>query len=80
MHLRILTPDKLVIDRSIHRVTLPAHLGRLQILKRHAPFVGALLSGKVTYWEGKEEYSILISAGWVSVRDDYIIVLTSYVQ
>ena len=74
MHLTILSPEGAVFEGDVQQVTLPGRLGRVQILRNHAPFTSLLQEGTITYGDAQREYTLAIKKGWVEVRDNRVTV------
>lgn len=76
--LSLVTPDKkLVAGKEVEFVSLPGHLGELQILPGHAPLLTTLGAGLVTF-KAKGETQIQKAAvgwGYCEVNSDGVIVL-----
>jgi F-type H+-transporting ATPase subunit epsilon len=70
--LRVITPDKIVIDERTTSVQVPGVDGSIGILPRHAHMVAALDIGLLHYHQGSEERTLFISDGFAEVRDDTV--------
>lgn len=49
MHFQILTPDKKLFEGEVSIATFPGEDGSFQVMDHHAPLVGLLKGGEVTY-------------------------------
>ena len=49
LHLRIVSPEKVVFDGKVDSVLVPGTLGSFEILKDHAPIISSLEKGVVVY-------------------------------
>lgn len=69
-NLRILTPDKIVIDKPVKNVIVRTIEGDIGILKNHINYISAIKNGPVTIFhlDGKKE-SLMLNDGFVSVID-----------
>ena len=47
LKLKIVSPEKIVLDGEIESVTAPGVAGEFQILKDHAPLISCLDKGKI---------------------------------
>ena len=58
MNISVLTPDKKIFEGAIVSVKVPGTNGEFKVLKRHAPIVSSLESGKVTIvsTDGNHQY------------------------
>ena len=74
--LRIVTPEKLLLETEVTQVTLPVAFGEVTILPLHVPYIGALSSGEVRFLEttGEEEH-LALSSGFVEFHEDVLTIL-----
>ncbi|MCB9915469.1 MAG: F0F1 ATP synthase subunit epsilon [Planctomycetes bacterium] len=75
--LRIITPERVVLDTTAESVRVPATDGSMGIFPRHAGMVAALDAGELIYQEGGRERRLFVAGGFAEVRHDTIRVLTS---
>ena len=70
VNLRILTPDKVIIDQPVEKVIVRTIEGDIGILKNHINYISAIKNGPVTIFhlDGKKE-SLILNDGFVSVMD-----------
>lgn len=75
-HLRIVTPEKVVLDTDVRSVRLPGTEGSFGVLPNHAPLVAELRPGaiRVVHSNGDVEF-VAASAGYARVADNRMIVL-----
>ena len=68
--LRVITPDRIALDRSVASVRLPGLDGSIGVLPRHAPMIAALDAGLVRYRTapGSPEEVLFVSGGFAEVR------------
>jgi len=74
--LRVITPDRIVIDTAAGSIRVPAADGSLGILRGHAPMVAALDVGPLLYRVGSDEHSVFVSGGFLEVRDNTVRVVS----
>jgi F-type H+-transporting ATPase subunit epsilon len=74
--LRVITPDKIVLDTQAEAVRVPAVDGAMGFLPRHANLVAALDVGLLTWREGGREQSLFVSGGFVEVKQDTVRVVS----
>lgn len=67
--LKIITPERIVLDTSVSQVTATARDGELSILPQHEPLVTALGVHALKYWEDGEEKSAAIIGGVLEVAN-----------
>jgi len=74
--LRVITPDRIVLDTPAESVRVPALDGSMGFLPRHAPLVAALDLGTLSWREGGKEQSLFVSGGFVEVKQDTVRVVS----
>ena len=75
--LEIATPDRLLLHEQVTEAQIPASEGYLGILPGHAPLLGELGTGELTYVAEGRRRSMAISGGWVEVQPDHVRVLAT---
>jgi len=73
--LDIVTAEGVVFSDDVDVVVAPGVEGQLGILPHHAPLMTMLTPGELLVRKGGEEFSLVISGGFLEVRPDRIIVL-----
>jgi len=73
--LDIVTAERVVFSDDVEVVVAPGGDGQRGILPHHAPLMTMLLPGELRMRKGGEEFSMVISGGFLEVRPDRIIVL-----
>lgn len=74
--LRIITPDRVLLDAEATSVSFPTVDGSVGILQNHAPMAAALGLGELTYKNGGTQESLFVSGGFAEVRDNVVRVVT----
>lgn len=74
--LRVITPDRIVLDTTAEAVRVPASDGLMGFLPRHANLVAALDVGLLSWREGGKESEIFVSGGFVEVRENTVRVVS----
>lgn len=69
MKLKIVTPDRVLLEQDIDSVTVPTQTGEITILKNHIPLVSNLKPGELKFANGNDEQYFAVSGGFVEVRD-----------
>ena len=78
LKLRVVSPEKVIYDGEVLRVTLPGASGSFTIMPRHAPIVSSLQKGKLIYFTPDEEgHGIDIESGFVEMSDGVVSVCIS---
>ena len=73
--LEVATPDRLLVHEQATEAQIPAANGYLGILVDHAPLLGELGTGELTYVADGHRRSMCIVGGWVEVQPDHVRVL-----
>jgi len=68
--LKIITPEKLILEEMVDQVTLPGTEGELTILPEHIPFITGLASGDIVAVTGGEHVPMAVVGGFVEVKND----------
>lgn len=74
--LRVITPDRIVLDTEASSIRVPASDGSMGILRNHAAMVAALDVGLLIYSRGGAEHVLFVSGGFVEVRDNTVRVVS----
>jgi len=74
-HLRVATPEKLVVDKDVTDAEVPGKDGYMGILPDHAPLLSALGEGELTYTAGGTKSVLKINGGFVEVFENTVSVL-----
>ena len=72
--LRVITPDRVLLDTTADSVTFPTLDGSVGILKDHAPMVVAIGVGELSFAGGEED--MFVSGGFAEVRGNTVRVVT----
>lgn len=74
--LKIMTPDRLLLESEVVSVTLPVVEGEITVLPEHIPYIGALEAGEVRIVEANgTETSLVLSSGFVELHDNKLMIL-----
>lgn len=70
--LRVITPERIALDRSVASVRLPALDGSMGVLPHHAPMIAALDTGLLRYRvePGGPAQVLFVSGGFAEVRGE----------
>lgn len=74
--LRVITPDRVLLDTTAESITFPTLDGSVGILKDHAPMVAAVGVGELTFAGGGGEEDMFVSGGFAEVRGNTVRVVT----
>lgn len=77
---RIITPDRVVWNKSVDEVVLPSTTGQLGILSEHAPLITALEIGVLRFKVDNNWYPIILFGGFAEVENNQLTVLVNGVE
>ena len=66
--LKIITPERLVLEELVDQVSLPTTLGEITVLPNHIPLITGLASGDVVAYINGEEAPMAVVGGFVEVK------------
>jgi F-type H+-transporting ATPase subunit epsilon len=75
LELEVVTPERHVLQRSVHSIELPGLDGYLGILPGHAPLITELGIGVLNYVDGNETRYLTVVHGYAEALPDRVIVL-----
>ncbi len=73
--LEVVTPERRLVEDSVHEVQLPGQEGYLGILPGHTPLMTELGIGILSYRKGFETFYLTALKGFAEVLPDRVIVL-----
>jgi F-type H+-transporting ATPase subunit epsilon len=74
--LRVITPEKVLIDTTATSVQVPATDGSMGVFPRHAAMIAALGPGHLTFNDGKQSHDLFVAGGFAEVHDNTLRILT----
>ena len=80
IQLEVVTPERRVLAEPVDMVTVPGLGGELGILPGHTPLISQLQTGVLTYVQDGKSFPMLVSGGFVEVRDDHVSVLAEVAE
>ena len=75
LHVKVITPTRVVVEGDADTVTLPGPLGTLGILPGHAALLTTLRVGELAYRSGGHDHVLAVQDGFAEVADDVVTVL-----
>ena len=76
LHLRVITPRRLLVDAEAEEIQLPSLEGLIGILPGHRPLMVALGRGALSYRRGSGGESFEVQGGQAHVLPDKVLVFT----
>jgi F-type H+-transporting ATPase subunit epsilon len=82
LQLRLVTPERMLVDTTVDAVELPAKNGYIEVLYGHAPLLAELGAGDVTLHgaDGSEAERYNVAWGFVEVLPDRVTILAESAQ
>ncbi len=73
--LRIVTPERLLLDEEVEEVIAPGAAGEFGVLPDHIAFLTTLAPGRLIYRTGNQRHVVAIFGGYAEVSDNVMTVL-----
>jgi len=80
IQLRIVTPDRELVEGEVSEVSIPGKEGYLGVLPGHAPLLTELQSGELTYRQDDMDFHVAIHWGFAEVLPDRVIILADIAE
>ena len=80
IQLEVVTPERRVLGEPVDMVTVPGLNGEMGILPGHTPLISQLKTGVLSYVQDGRTTQLLVSGGFVEVRDDHVAVLAEIAE
>lgn len=72
----IVTPERVVLKRNIHQVTVPTREGEITVLPKHLPLVSILVPGVLELVDENNKHEVMsVSGGFIEVLRNKVVVL-----
>ena len=76
IHLKVVTPRRLLVEADVEAVFLPTLEGEIGVLPGHRPLFVGIGKGKLRHRSGGEEESVAIRGGYAQVQPEKVVVVT----
>lgn len=76
LHLKIVTPEKLIFDEEVSQVNVSTEQGQIGILPNHANLMAKLIPGELVIKKGGKTDNLAIGGGFLQVTDNVLTVMT----
>lgn len=76
LHLKIVTPEKLLLDEEVSQVNVSTEQGQIGILPNHANLMAKLSPGELIIKKGTKIDSMAVGDGFLQVADNVLTVMT----
>ena len=68
LQLKIVTPEKLILEELVDSVTIPTTEGEITILPDHVPLIASIASGDIVAIKDKEHIPMEVVGGFVETK------------
>ena len=68
LKLKIVTPERLILEEEVEQVSLPTTEGEITILPDHIALIAGLSSGDVVAFSKGEHVPMAVSGGFVEIK------------
>ena len=76
LHLKIVTPEKLLVDDTVSQVNAPTSLGQIGILPNHANMMAKLEPGELVIKKNDKSDTLAVGAGFLQVSQNTLTIMT----
>src|SRR4029453_17663192 len=80
LQLEVVTPERRLLSEDVDTVVVPGLGGELGILPGHTPLISQLQTGVLSYTQSGRTSQLLVSGGFLEVRDDHVSVLAEIAE
>lgn len=76
LHLKIVTPEKLLVDEEVSQVNVSTEQGEIGILPHHANLMAKLEPGELIIKRNGKEESLAVGDGFLQITNNTLTVMT----
>ena len=76
LHLKIVTPEKLIFDEEVSQVNVSTEQGQIGILPNHANLMAKLEPGELVIKKGGKTDTLAVGDGFLQVSDNILTIMT----
>jgi F-type H+-transporting ATPase subunit epsilon len=80
LHLEVATPERSLVREDVSEVQVPGKDGYLGVLPGHAPLLGQLGAGFLSYQTGGGRKFLSVAGGFVEIKDDHVRILADVAE
>lgn len=78
--LEVATPERLLVHEDVSSAELPGKDGYMGVLAGHAPLLGRLGAGVLSYEQGSQRKALAVSGGFIEIFENHVSVLADYAE
>jgi F-type H+-transporting ATPase subunit epsilon len=75
LRLRIVTPERQLLDEEVDEVTAPGTVGEFGVLPNHVTFLSSLQPGRLLYKQRGQTHTLVVGGGFAEVSDNVMTIL-----
>jgi F-type H+-transporting ATPase subunit epsilon len=75
LHLEVVTPARVVLEKEVDIVVVPGSEGEFGVLPGHVSFLSGIVPGELRYTEGTEKEALAVTAGFAEVFKNKVAIL-----
>ncbi len=76
IHFQIATPEHVIYQADVEKVSVPTELGQITVLANHIPLIATLVPGEMIIYDQGEARPYAVSGGFIEVRPgSHVIIL-----
>ena len=75
LQLRIVTPERQLLDEEVDEITAPGTIGEFGVLPNHVTFLSSLQPGRLLYKQRGQTHTLVVGGGFAEVSDNVMTVL-----
>lgn len=75
IHLKIITPERVLFDDQIQEISLPTKEGEISVLPNHIPLICLLRAGELRIKTTAKEVPLVVSGGFAEITGKKILIL-----
>ena len=68
--LKVITPERLILEEIVDQVSLPTTEGEITVLPDHIPLIANLASGDIVAVSGNESIPMAVAGGFVEIKKE----------
>ncbi len=68
LKLKIVTPEKLILEEEVDQVSVPTPNGEITVLPDHVPMISSISSGDIVAYNGGESIPMAIVGGFLEIK------------
>lgn len=80
LKLKIITPERTILEEMVDSVTIPTTLGEIGIFPHHIPLVSALSSGDIVAKKNGEDIPMAVTGGFIEVKNNEVAILADFAE